>query len=76
MTPELITVGISIMLLFGAGMAYLLRQVDIMERRIMIVVEAQYARQVDLARLEERVSSINVHLVRIESKLDRLLGDE
>ena len=75
MTPELITVGISIMLLFGTGMAYLLRQVDLMERRVMTVVSAQYARQADLARLEERVFNINENLARIESKLDRLLGD-
>lgn len=60
--------------LLGGTLAYLLRAVDQMERRVLGQVAAVFARQVDLARLEERVVAIRPHLERIEHKLDQMLG--
>lgn len=70
MTPEVwIALGgliVTTVLALGGVMAYLLRQIDQMERRVLGHITEVYARQVDLARLQEQVSSAN-------SKLDRLL---
>lgn len=69
-TPEVwIALGgliVTTILALGGVMAYLLRQIDQMERRVLGHITEVYARQVDLARLQEQVSSAN-------SKLDRLL---
>ena len=70
MTPEVwIALGgliVTTILALGGVMAYLLRQIDEMERRVLGHITEVYARQVDLARLQEQVSAAN-------GKLDRLL---
>lgn len=50
----------------GGTVAYLLRQVDQMERRLLAHITEVYARQVDLVRLQEQMIAAN-------SKLDTLL---
>ena len=50
----------------GGTIAYLLRQVDQMERRLLAHITEVYARQVDLVRLQEQMIAAN-------SKLDTLL---
>lgn len=50
----------------GGTVAYLLRQVDQMERRLLAHITEVYARQVDLVRLQEQMVAAN-------SKLDLLI---
>lgn len=50
----------------GGTVAYLLRQIDQMERRMLSYLAQVYARQVDLVRLQEQMITAN-------SKLDTLL---
>jgi hypothetical protein len=50
----------------GGTVAYLLRQIDQIERRLLSHITEVYARQVDLVRLQEQLVSAN-------AKLDLLL---
>ena len=56
----------------GGTVAYLLRQVDQMERRLLAHITEVYARQVDLARLQEQVSAANGKLDRLLDKVESL----
>ena len=50
----------------GGVLAYLLRQIDQMERRVLSHIAEVYGRQVDVVRIQEQVIEAN-------RKLDRLL---
>ena len=76
MTPEVwIALGglvVTTILALGGVMAYLLRQIDEMERRVLGHITEVYARQVDLARLQEQVSAANGKLDRLLDKVEAL----
>lgn len=76
MTPEVwIALGgliVTTILALGGVMAYLLRQIDEMERRVLGHITEVYARQVDLARLQEQVSAANGKLDRLLDKVESL----
>ena len=76
MTPEVwIALGgrlVTTTLALGGVMAYLLRQIDEMERRVLGHITEVYARQVDLARLQEQVSAANGKLDRLLDKVEAL----
>ena len=76
MTPEVwIALGgliVTTILALGGVMAYLLRQIDEMERRVLDHITEVYARQVDLARLQEQVSAANGKLDRLLDKVEAL----
>lgn len=76
MTPEVwIALGgliVTTVLALGGVMAYLLRQIDQMERRVLGHITEVYARQVDLARLQEQVSAANGKLDRLLDKVEAL----
>ena len=75
-TPEVwIALGgliVTTILALGGVMAYLLRQIDEMERRVLGHITEVYARQVDLARLQEQVSAANGKLDRLLDKVEAL----
>ena len=75
-TPEVwIALGgliVTTILALGGVMAYLLRQIDEMERRVLGHITEVYARQVDLARLQEQVSAANGKLDRLLDKVESL----
>ena len=76
MTPEVwIALGgliVTTILALGGVMAYLLRQIDEMERRVLGHITEVYARQVDLAHLQEQVSAANGKLDRLLDKVEAL----
>ena len=76
MTPEVwIALGgliVTTIVALGGVMAYLLRQIDEMERRVLGHITEVYARQVDLARLQEQVSAANGKLDRLLDKVESL----
>ena len=63
---------VTTILALGGVMAYLLRQIDEMERRVLGHITEVYARQVDLARLQEQVSAANGKLDRLLDKVEAL----
>ena len=63
---------VTTILALGGVMAYLLRQIDEMERRVLGHITEVYARQVDLARLQEQVSAANGKLDRLLDKVESL----